>query len=253
MYIKLTVILTTLCILLTFGIFVSVSNAKIDPEKIIGIWLLDEGEGNTATDSSENGYDGNISNSGWVNGKVDDALEIKRGGTVTIPFGKAVMIDKVSFILWIQFTDIAAQQNYFSLWDQSNNRYVPYKEIPNTLRSWSNSWNVSSGLVVKAGTWYHVANTYDGNMVKIYVDGEEKVAQAVPKFQLQDQNQTAWLGTDQGAGFQSACIMDEVGLFNDALSKDEIQGIMENGIYHTAYAVEPSDKLSTVWGKLKQQ
>ncbi len=242
------IVVLTYCVLFALGISVGMSDAKIDPEKIIGIWLLDEEEGNTAIDSSENGYDGTITNSGWVDGKVDDALEIKRGGTVTIPFGKAVMIDKVSFILWIQFTDIAAQQNYFSLWDQSNNRYVPYKEIPNTLRSWSNNWNVSSGLVVKAGTWYHVANTYDGNMVKIYVDGEEKVAQAVPKFQLQDQNQTAWLGTDQGAGFQSACIMDEVGLFNDALSKEEIQNIMENGIYHTAYAVEPSDKLPMLWG-----
>ncbi len=246
-------VIMAVCLLFVFGIFASLCEAKIDPERIIGIWLLDEGEGNVVKDASENGYDGTITNSDWVDGQFDGALDINRGGTVTIPFGKAVMIDKVSFILWIRFTDIAAQQNYFSIWDQSNNRYVPYKEIPNTLRSWSNSWNVTSGVVVKANTWYHVANTYDGNMVKIYIDGEEKVAQAVPKFQLQAQNQTAWLGTDQGAGFQSACIMDEVGLFNDALSKDEIQGIMENGMFHTAYAVEPSDKLPMLWGKLKQQ
>ena len=159
----------------------------------------------------------------------------------------------MSFILWIQFTNLAEQQNYFSIHDQSGNRYVPYKEIPNVLRSWSNNWNVSSGVVVKAGTWYHVANTYDGTTAKIYVDGEEKISQAVPKFQLAENNQTAWLATDKGASFKSACIMDEVGLFNDALSKEEIQGIMDNGIHHTAFAVQPSDKLPVLWGKLKHQ
>lgn len=250
MYVK---VITFICVMLTLGVFINVSSAKIDPEKIVGIWLLDEGEGNVAEDVSENGYDGTITQSDWVDGKVDGALDIKRGGTVTIPFGKGVVTNKMSFILWIQFTNLAEQQNYFSIHDQSNNRYVPYKEIPNTLRSWSNNWNVSSGVVVKAGTWYHVANTYDGNTAKIYVDGEEKISQAVAKFQLVDQDQTAWLATDKGASFQSTCIMDEVGLFNDALSKEEIQNIMNNGIHQAAFAVEPSDKLPTVWGKLKRQ
>ena len=45
--------------------------------------------------------------------------------------------------------------------------------------------------------------------------------------------------------------MDEVGLFNDALTAEEVNNIMDNGIYETAYAVEPSDKLTVQWGKLK--
>ncbi len=252
MHIKYTVI-TTLCLLLTLGLLVSVSNAKIDPEKIVGIWLLDEGDGDAIEDASENEKNGTASNSDWVDGKVNGALSINKGGTVTIPIGKGTIKDKVSFILWLQFTDVAAQQNYFSIWDQSDNRYVPYKDAGNVLRSWTNNWNIGSGVVAKAGTWYHVANVYDGTTAKIYIDGEEKVSQGVQKFQLQDQDQTAWLATDRGTGFLSAVIMDDVGLFNDALTKEEIQKIMEDGIYHTVYAVEPTDKLSTVWGKLKQQ
>ena len=175
MYIK---IITFLCVILTIGIFISYSDAEIDPEKIVGIWLLDEDKGEKVEDVSGNGYDGTITQSDWVKGKVDGALDIKRGGTVKIPFGQGVITDKMSFILWIQFTNLAEQQNYFSIHDQSNNRYVPYKEGANTLRFWSNKWNVSSGVVVKAGTWYHVANVYDGNTAKIYVDGEEKISQA---------------------------------------------------------------------------
>ena len=252
MNLKLT-ILTTLCLLLSLGALVSVSNAQIDPKKIVAIWLLDEGKDDKVGDASENGLNGTVTQSDWVDGKVNGALSIKRGGTVAIKIGKGTILDKMTFILWLQFTDIASQQNYFSIWDQSSNRYVPYKDNGNILRSWTNNWNIGSGVAAKAGTWYHVANVYDGDTAKIYVDGEEKVSQGVQKFQLQDQEQTAWLATDAGTGFKSACIMDEVGLFNDALTEKEIQDIMENGIYQTAYSVEPTDKLSTVWGKLKQQ
>ena len=44
-----------------------------------------------------------------------------------------------------------------------------------------------------------------GESCSIYIDGEEEVSQKVPKFQLQDQDQTAWLATDRGTGFLSAC------------------------------------------------
>ena len=242
-----------LCVILSLSLVVGYSQAEIDPDRIVGIWLLDEGKGDVAEDASEHGREGTITQGKWEDGKFDGALEIKKGGTVRIPLGKGIIIDKVTFILWLQFTDIGGQQNYFSIWDQSNNRYVPYKEGPNVLRSWTNTWNVSSGVTVKAGTWYHVANVYDGETCKIYVDGEEKVSQKVPKFQLQDQEQTAWLATDKGTGFLSACIMDEVGIFNDGLTEDEVQSIMNDGIFHTAFAVEPSDKLSVLWGKLKTQ
>ena len=239
------------CVILALGLVVNYSYAKIDPDRIVGIWLLDEGKGDVAEDASENGREGTITQGQWEEGQFDGALEIKKGGTVTIPLGKGIIEDKVTFTLWLQFTDIGGQQNYFSIWDQSNNRYVPYKNGGNLMRSWTNTWDVASGVTVKAGTWYHVANVYDGETCKIYIDGEEKVSQKVPKFQLLDQDQTAWLATDKGTGFLSATIMDEVGLFNDGLTEDEVQGIMNDGIYHTAFAVEPLDKLPVLWGKLK--
>ena len=241
------------CAVLVLILVAGYSDAKIDPDRIVGIWLLDEGNGDVAEDASENGRKGTISQGNWEDGKFDGALEIKKGGTVTIPLGTGIIEDKVTFVLWLNFTDVAGQQNYFSIWDQSNNRYVPYKNGGNLMRSWTNTWDVASGVTVKADTWYHVANVYDGDTCRIYIDGEEKVSQNVPKFQLQDQDQTAWLATDRGTGFLSAVIMDEVGLFNDGLTEDEVQGIMNDGIYHTAYAVEPLDKLPVLWGKLKAE
>ena len=68
--------ITLLCAMLALGVFIGYSDAQIDPEKIVGIWLLDEDKGDKVEDVSGNGYDGTITQSDWVNGKVDGALDI---------------------------------------------------------------------------------------------------------------------------------------------------------------------------------
>ena len=47
-------------------------------------------------------------------------------------------------------------------------------------------------------------------------------------------------------------ILDEVGIFNEALSEETINEIMMDGL-QTVLAVAPSGKLATVWGQIKMQ
>ena len=48
-----------------------ISYAKIDLETCVGVWLFDEGKGNVASDSCENGSNGKIHGGAkWVNGKL---------------------------------------------------------------------------------------------------------------------------------------------------------------------------------------
>ena len=42
--------------------FTSISDAKIDPETVAGMWLFDEGNGKVAKDTSGNGNDGELMN-----------------------------------------------------------------------------------------------------------------------------------------------------------------------------------------------
>ena len=61
------------------GIFLLIalpSLAKIDPDSITGMWLFNEGKGNTATDSSGNGNDGEIHGAKWVDGKFGKHLSL---------------------------------------------------------------------------------------------------------------------------------------------------------------------------------
>ena len=248
-----TLVCVIACLILVGLIAPQQISAAIDPEIIVGVWTFDEGKGDVGKDASENKNDGQITGAAWDKGKFGGALSFGKGDTITIPVGKGTVKDKISLLLWLQFVDLGGQQNYFSIWDQSNNRFVPYKTDANELRCWSNTWNVGSGFIVKAKTWYHVANVFDGKTATIYVDGEEKVSQGVPAFQLLDQDQTAWLATDKGTGFLSAVVIDDVGLFNDAVTEEDVKNAMKQGIHTTTFPVEPLGKLPILWGDIKNQ
>jgi hypothetical protein len=232
----------------------SVFSAGIDPATIVGIWLLDDEKGVTAKDSSKNVFDGQIKGTTkQVAGKFGKALDFAKGDTVSVTLGKGSITNKLTIILWLQFTDLSGQQNYFSIYDQSANRYVPYKTIANELHFWTNLWDVASTVFVSDKTWYHVANVYDGSKVIIYVNGEMKVSQAVAGFALVDQQQSAWFATDNG-GLASACIEDDIGIFNTALTEENVKTIMNNGIARGIgmVAVEVAGKLPSFWGNIKK-
>ena len=223
--------------------------AKLSLDDNIGIWLLDEGKGDVTRDLSPNQYDGELSGGKWVKGKFGQALEFKKGDTVVIPLGKGQIRNKASVIMWLKFTDVAAQQNYFSVWDQSNNPLVPYKDPGNILRCWSNKWNVISGVTAKKDQWYHIANVYDGKTASIYINGKEKVKQDVGKFELNDEAQTAWLATDKG-GWISACVIDEFVFFSRAVTAKQVDEIFTKDV-DEALSVDGKKRLSTIWADLK--
>jgi hypothetical protein len=225
--------------------------SQIDSELIVGIWPLNEGEGDTAVDVSGNGRDGTITGAEWDDGEQGKALDFEKNDTVEILLGDGIIANELTVVLWLKFTDLSGQQNYFSIWDSSNNRYVPYKTDGQELRFWTNNWNHGSGFQVDKNTWYHVANVYDGETGSIYVNGEKKVS--LPgQFSLQGDQQSAWFATDQG-GWVSACTEDEIGIFATALTEDEIVSIMNHGIMWAleGAAVNSASSLSTTWGSLK--
>ena len=70
--------LTVFCIGLAAIILVLTgkSDAQLDVEGAVAIWLFDEGRGDKVSDASGNGNDGEfVNNPEWVEGKFGDALD----------------------------------------------------------------------------------------------------------------------------------------------------------------------------------
>ena len=72
---------------------------------------------------------------------------------------------------------------------------------------------------------------------------------AKPDFTKNNAQGAIWLATWKAPGWDFRGVIDEVGVFNAALSKNDIQGIMKDGLSPTA--VSQSSKLTTTWSAIK--
>ena len=99
--------------------------------------------------------------------------------------------------------------------------------------------------------WHHVAASYDGETMKIYVDGKV-IGEEKRKFNL---------AGDNDADVRIGCVkdrahvtfvngsIDEAAVWQRALSDDEIKQAMEGNFL----AVSPSDKVATTWADVKRR
>ncbi|MAF11845.1 hypothetical protein CMK11_15470 [Candidatus Poribacteria bacterium] len=228
------------------------ARAAIDPGLVVGAWPLDDGDGVDVADISANGRIGQLQGGDWVDGEFSGAIEFAKGDTVQIPLPAESIQDRLTVMMWVQFTDVPGQQNYFAIWDGGSQRIVPYKTDGHILHLWSNSWNVASGFQVEENTWYHVANVLDGSTVRIYVDGQLQVEQGAPGMSLGGGAQSAWIATDKG-NWHTACIVDDVLLLNDAIDAKTVGDAMANGVEYVLglKAVDPRGKIASSWAALK--
>ena len=60
------------------------------------------------------------------------------------------------------------------------------------------------------------------------------------------------LGFREGSGHYWKGMLDDMALFNRALSGDEVEEIMNEGL-ETVMAVKPKDRLTVMWGTIKSR
>ena len=241
------------------------SLADIDPDSITGMWLFDEGKGGTATDSSENGNDGEIHGAKWVDGKFGKALEFDGASNwVEVPHSNTVGFKAgISFTITCYFkgTRVAGAlvgKNYedtsqvlpwYLLWNGgADNKVTLY------LRDGaSTSFRANGTTEIGDDKWHFVVGRADADAGKasIWIDGK---MEAEADFNVKDGYGTGDGVFHVGRHYDryTEGIIDEVALFNVALEEDDIKFLMENGL-ETAAAVEPVNKLTTTWGRIKQQ
>ena len=239
--------------------------ADIDPKNIMGMWLLDEGKGGIATDLSEQGNDGEIHGAKWVDGKFGKALEfdgvsnwieVPHSATVGFKTGTSFTITlyfkgtKVGgALVGKNYEDTSQATPWYLLWDDgSANKITLY------LRdSAGTSFRADGTTVIGDDKWHFIVGRADADAGKssVWIDGK---MEAEADFNAKD-----GYGTSEGVFHigrhydrYTAGIIDDVALFNVALEEEDMETIMNNGV-ETAAAVEPVNKLTTTWGRIKRQ
>ena len=232
-------------------------HAVIDPDSIVGLWLLDEGKGETTKDSSGNERHGLFTGSPkWREGKIGESLELGgNGGTVEIPgFAQDFPTEEVTITSWVKVAG-SRNQDLFSLAPLDPGRitiHMPWED--NVLWQFGTPFaEVRAPIEDVRDKWHHWAFVHSAanNTMQVYQNGEEVQRQSVSKAYAPRAG-SFHIGGRLEFSFQG--FVDEVGLFKAVLSQTDIKSIMKNGLEVPILAtVSPTSKLSLCWGKIKAQ
>lgn len=235
----------------------------IASDNIAGVWLFDSDPNDGVKDSSDNGNDGEIKGDvEWV----DDAMFGKAllfpgvdDNFVEVPPHESLDLTTFSFMAWIKIEATATYQSILIKTENGSVENYSGYIMEGSGVFWTRfssggagQWGFQKWGVITAtdGEWHHVAGTYDGEKVTTYIDGG---IEAEPAFEGDPDISPGPLNIGDCPNYPYAVngIIDEVAIFNVALTQDEIIEVMENGLAN-ALAVAPVGKLAATWGSIKK-
>jgi hypothetical protein len=205
--------------------------AVLDPHPgLVGWWRFDEGTGNVAKDSSEYGNDGAIYGATWVDGKYSKALSFD--GTndyVQIPSSSSLNIaNAISVGAWINGNVFSANGwNFIAVKPSAYEIAVWNSKLAIRLRFVNNGDRYYFGSSLNIGQWHYLVMTYDGSTFKGYINGQLNINQPILDTIATNTN-SLQIGAESGAALFNG-IIDEVRIYNRALSAAEIQADFQKG------------------------
>jgi hypothetical protein len=243
------------------GMLVTQSHAKIDPKTIVGLWLFDEGSGKIAKDSSGNGNDGTLEGPNWVDGKFGKAL-IFNGASDYVDTGNDPITDTVktnilSISAWIKKT--AKTSKMLVAIRRSPGGYILGVGILGTATANQIKMTKFGVVDIYLGDfpqdtdWHHLVGVWNEKGQTVYVDGAFNGNSAdVANFSSASTGKLLIGGDTGDQGFADGTI-DDVGIFNVALTENDVNDIYKKGLGGATglLSVSPKDGLATVWGEIK--
>ena len=103
------------------------------------------------------------------------------------------------------------------------------------------------GPTIQDGKWHFLAGTWDGDDIKLYIDGELE-AEMPCKGELSPNDASLYIGARGASQRFLTGALDEVKVYNYALTKDELLQDMATPV---TLPVDAQEKLATFWGHLK--
>ncbi|MHC4435711.1 MAG: LamG domain-containing protein, partial [Planctomycetota bacterium] len=208
---------------------------NFSPGGLVGFWKLDDVSGGKAVDSSGNNLYGTIAgNPTRVDGPTGYALQFDGDGDyVDLGNDSSLNItNQITMAAWIKVDTFDREWQAIitkgdGSWRLQRNGTEDTIEfactgafVPNALVG-----SLFGTVRVNDGRWHHVAGTYDGSMICLYVDGKLDVSsEADGLIEVNDYNVFIGANAEKpNRNFKGS--IDEVRIYSYALSAEEVKAI----------------------------
>ena len=192
----------------------------------VASYAFSEGTGTTTADASGNGNTGTLLDAfSWGAGYFGSGVSFDgtHRGSVEIPVSASLAAMTTAFTLeaWVKPTDVSGYNPIIERNDYANLllMLVPGGAPAIIVTLGGNSYQVAAPVGVPTNIWSHVAATYDGSALALYINGSQVASTnatgSLPSTALPFSIGRPWWGEFAGA-------LDEVRLYARALNASEV-------------------------------
>ena len=220
---------------LSTGVSVTVQNTG--PPGLVGAWAFDEGSGTAITDQSGSGNHGTVSNGTWVTtGKFNNALSFNGTNTLaTIPDSATLdLTTGMTIEAWVRPSILGNWQTAVVKEQPGNLAYGLYGNTnlnrpEGEVYVGGQTRLVNGTTALPTGAWSHLAVTYGGGNLRLYLNGAQ-VASLAQSGSIVTSASPLRIGGNSIWGEYFNGLIDEVRVYNRALSATEILGDMNRSV-----------------------
>jgi Concanavalin A-like lectin/glucanases superfamily/Domain of unknown function (DUF2341) len=198
---------------------------------LVAAYGFNEGSGTVVNDASGNGNNGIINGATWTtSGKYGDALNFNgTNALVTINNATSLQLTTgMTLEAWVYPTVIGTWWGDV-IYKGNDNYYLEGTSYPSGFPAMGGTLPAAPPLygtaVLALNTWAHLAATYDGATMRLYVNGVQ-VASRAQTGAFETSTNPLQIGGDSIYGQYFTGRIDEVRIYNRALSAAQIQSDM---------------------------
>jgi glucose/arabinose dehydrogenase len=205
------------------------------PEGLVGAWAFSEGVGSSTADASGNGNVASIQGASWsAAGRYGGALSFNGASVVRVESAPELDLGaQMTLSAWVRPT--AAMSGWRTIVQRQPDSYFLAASSDGPMRPGGGATTGGNTDVVMAPSanpldaWTHLALTYDGSAMRLFVNGV-LVATRSAGGALKTSTNPLWIGGNQPYGEYFTGLIDEVRVYNRALSVAELQSDMATPI-----------------------
>lgn len=207
-------------------IYTTTSNPDTGDDNLVSWWPMDESAGTLVPD--EQGSNNGVAiGASWTTGVEGNCLDFDGvDDNVSIPNDETLnFTNSLTIMAWAKTRDYKeakiAQKGDWDGHGIGGSKWDGWKGHITMADNDKNSIEWTEGRPV-LNQWYHIAITYDGSILKLFINGQLNNTKSVTGT-LKVNNRVASIGSDNASQKFFNGLIDEVKFFNTALDQTEIQ------------------------------